>query len=62
MTTPHRELAARAICKTRKLPENVMLDGVPLWQRFLPEADAVLEAIGMSVEQREDPDELEAKA
>ncbi len=44
-SAPPRELAARAICKARKLPENVTIDGAPLWERFLPEADAVLEAI-----------------
>jgi len=60
---PHRELAARAICKVRKLPENVTFDGAPLWQRFLPEADAVLEAIGWaSFAPPEDQDDISAEA
>lgn len=49
-----RELAARAICRVRKLPENVTFDGAPLWQRFLPEADAVLKAIGWAVKEASD--------
>lgn len=41
-----RERAARALCRHKGLPENVTLDGRPLWMAFLPEADAMLEAIG----------------
>lgn len=44
--TPARERAARAICQVRRLPENVTFDGAPLWERFLPEVDAVIEALG----------------
>ena len=43
---PAREHAARALCRHKGLPETVMLDGRPLWMTFLPEADAMLEAIG----------------
>lgn len=43
---PAREVAARALCRHKGLPESVLLDGRPLWMTFLPEADAVLEAIG----------------
>lgn len=45
LTPSDRELAARALCRFRKLPETVLLDGRPLWQAYLPEADAVLEAL-----------------
>lgn len=41
-----REIAARALCRHKGLPETVVLDGRPLWMTFLPEADAMLEAIG----------------
>lgn len=51
---PARELAARAICKARRLPETVTIDGAPLWERFLPEADAVLEAIGWVTDEAEE--------
>jgi len=44
-TPAQRELAARAICKVRGLPENTLFDGVPLWERFLPEVDAMIEAL-----------------
>jgi len=53
-SAPPRELAARAICKARKLPENVTIDGAPLWERFLLEADAVLEAIGWVADESEE--------
>lgn len=43
---PARELAARALCRKANLPENATHNGRPLWEDFLPEADAVLEAIG----------------
>lgn len=38
-----------------------MLDGVPLWERFLPEADAVLEAIGISNERYGDENDITSK-
>ena len=40
------ELAARAICKLRRLPEDAVIDGRPLWECFVPEVDVVLQAIG----------------
>jgi hypothetical protein len=43
---PARELAARALCRHAGVPENTMFEGKPMWQSYLPEADAVLEAIG----------------
>ena len=45
-STSARERAARAICRVRKLPADAVIDGAPLWERFLPEIDAILEAIG----------------
>jgi len=43
---PARELAARALCRMAGLPENITTKGRPMWESFLPEADAVLDAIG----------------
>lgn len=43
---PARELAARALCQCAGLPENIITKGRPMWETFLPEADAVLLAIG----------------
>lgn len=43
---PARELAARALCRCAGLPENIITKGRPMWETFLPEAEAVLEAIG----------------
>lgn len=43
---PARELAARALCRKAGLPEDSKFEGRPMWESFLPEADAVLEAIG----------------
>lgn len=43
---PTRELAARALCRKAGLPEDSKFEGKPMWESFLPEADAVLEAIG----------------
>lgn len=41
-----REKAARALCRVAGLPEDSKHEGNPMWMSFLPEADAVLEAIG----------------
>lgn len=43
---PARELAARALCRVAGNPENTKFEGRPMWESYLPEADAVLEAIG----------------
>lgn len=40
-----RERAARASCKLEGLPENTMFEGKPMWQSFLQQVDAVLEAV-----------------
>lgn len=43
---PPRELAARALCRMAGNPEDATMDGKPLWMDYLPEVDAVLEAVG----------------
>lgn len=43
---PARELAARALCRIAGHPEDTRFQGRPLWESFLPEAHAVLKAIG----------------
>ncbi|MDH7801314.1 MULTISPECIES: hypothetical protein [unclassified Rhizobium] len=42
---PPRERAARALCRLSDVPENTKFDGRPMWESFLPEVDAVLEAV-----------------
>jgi hypothetical protein len=39
-----RELAARALCASKGLPENNKYEGRPMWQNFLVEVDVVLAA------------------
>lgn len=39
-----RERAARALCRFNDVPENIQFEGRPMWESFLPEMDAVLEA------------------
>lgn len=43
---PARELAARALCRHDGHPENTQFEGKPMWESYLPAADAVLDAIG----------------
>lgn len=43
---PARELAARALCRHDGNPEDTQFDGRPMWESYLPAADAVIEAIG----------------
>jgi hypothetical protein len=43
---PARELAARALCRHDGNPEDTTFEGKPMWESYLPAADAVLEAIG----------------
>lgn len=40
-----RERAARALCRHRRISETILLDGRPIWEMYLPEADAVLAAL-----------------
>jgi len=44
-TKSPRELAARALCSKYGHPENIMFEGAPLWQSYLPEVDTILKAI-----------------
>lgn len=39
------ERAARALCRLDGHPEQATMDGKPLWQDYLPEALAVLDAL-----------------
>lgn len=39
-----RERAARALCRLDVHPENTMFEGKPMWQSYLDQVDAVLEA------------------
>lgn len=41
---PPRELAARALFRSNNVAEDTMFEGRPMWESFLPEVDAVLEA------------------
>lgn len=41
---PPRERAARALCRFNSVPEDTMFERRPMWESFLPEVDAVLEA------------------
>lgn len=41
---PPRERAARALCRFNGVPEDTMFERRPMWESFLPEVDAVLEA------------------
>ncbi|KRA63087.1 hypothetical protein [Rhizobium sp. Root651] len=41
---PPRERAARALCRFNSVPEDTMFEQRPMWESFLPEVDAVLEA------------------
>lgn len=43
---PPRELAARALCRHDGHEENIRFEGRPMWESYLPAADAVLAAIG----------------
>ncbi|KNY36064.1 hypothetical protein [Agrobacterium sp. SUL3] len=41
---PPRERAARALCRLSDVPENTRFNDRPMWESFLPEVDAVIEA------------------
>lgn len=38
------EAAARALCRHAGNPENTKFEGKPMWQSYLPEAQAAIEA------------------
>ena len=40
------EKAARALCTFNGHPENILMNGRPMWMSYLAEAKAVLVAIG----------------
>lgn len=40
-----RELAARALCRFDGRPEDIEFEGRPMWESYLPQADAVLKAV-----------------
>ena len=42
---PRREIVARALCRLAGHPENITFEGKPMWESYLPEADAVLKAL-----------------
>ena len=39
------ERAARALCRFHKLPENTKFEGRPMWESYVDEAIAVIDAI-----------------
>lgn len=42
---PPLERAARALCRCDGLPENIIFEGRPMWESFIPKANAVLDAL-----------------
>ncbi|WP_293969164.1 hypothetical protein [Sphingomonas sp.] len=38
------EAAARALCRLEGNPENIKFEGKPMWQSYLPQATAAVEA------------------
>jgi hypothetical protein len=52
------EKAARALCRHAGHPENVLMNGRPMWMSYLAEAKAVLVAI----DRFDEPDEPEGNA
>ncbi|WP_083100747.1 hypothetical protein [Pseudophaeobacter leonis] len=42
---PIRERAARALCELHNLPADAKMDGAPIWQSYLPDGRAVLQAV-----------------
>lgn len=42
---PTFERAARALCCFEGHPENIQFEGRPMWESYLPQARAVLQAI-----------------
>jgi hypothetical protein len=52
------ERAARALCKFHGLPENTKFEGRPMWQSYIDEAIAVIEAIDDEPKSRSSIDKL----
>lgn len=42
---PPLERIARALCRNAGNPENITYHGRPMWESYLPEARAVVEAL-----------------
>ena len=40
-----REIVARALCRHDGHPEDIRMDGRPMWESYLDQADAVLKAL-----------------
>lgn len=38
------EAAARALCRSAGNPENTRFEGKPMWQSYIPEATAAIQA------------------
>lgn len=51
---PALERIARALCRQAGNPENTKFEGRPMWEQYLPEARAVVEALldGASEDER----------
>lgn len=41
---PPRERAARALCRLNGIPEDTQFEGRPMWESYLDQVDAVLQA------------------
>lgn len=48
---PVLERIARALCSHDGLPENTQFEGRPMWESFLPQAQAALSAIRIPTEE-----------
>ncbi|WP_137113872.1 hypothetical protein [Mesorhizobium sp. GR13] len=42
---PADEIIARALCRHAGNPEDIIHQGAPLWESYLPEAQAVLKSL-----------------
>lgn len=51
------ELAARALCRHAGHPEDILMNGRPMWMSYLAEARAVLVAIDRFDEPDAEPEE-----
>lgn len=43
---PPLERACRALCKLHGHPPDIKMDGRPMWESYIPEVTAVVEALG----------------
>lgn len=48
-----REVVARALCRFDGHPENIKMDGRPMWESYLDQADAVLRALDEDTETKD---------